>query len=207
VPFNVATGGAHVIEFEGTVTGDHTAFLSGFSIQAAGGLAIAPATGEPGIGLAAQAGGFAPFESVDLVAYASAPVVIGTATANANGKVTLTGRLPQTPFGACGLQAIGQSSGTVVSGLISVRPRSSAAPATGSIGTSVTLAGFGFKAGETVNVAWSNPATALGAATANKNGTISLQFAIPSTATPGTATLTATGQKTGASSAAQITVE
>jgi len=207
VPFAVTTGGSHIIRFAGTVTGDHTAFLSGVGIATTGGLAVNPSTGEPGIGLMAAAGGFAPLEAVDLVAYASTPVVIGAANADVNGNVSLTGHLPQTPFGACGLQAVGQSSGTVVSGIISLRPRASVNPSAGEIGSTVTLTGFGFAAGETVSLEWSTPDTSLGTATANKNGTISAQFAIPSGSTAGTDQVAARGQKTGASASAQITVQ
>jgi hypothetical protein len=94
--------------------------------------------------------------------------------------------MPPTPFGACGLQAIGQTSGTVTAGLISVRLRLSVSPNTGAPGTVLTVAGFGFAAGETVSVDWSNPQTVLGTATANKSGSFSAQFAIPAGAATGT---------------------
>jgi hypothetical protein len=109
VSFTASTGGSHIVTFEGTVSGDHTAFVSGVSIETAGGLTVSPSSGVPGIGVTASAGGFTPFETVNLVAYASTPVTIGTATADASGKAQVEGRIPQTPFGACGLQAIGQA--------------------------------------------------------------------------------------------------
>lgn len=114
--FTVTTGGSHTLAFMGLNSGDHTAFVAGVSIETAGGLTVTPSTGVPGSRLVASAGGFTPFETVNLIAYASAPTTISTATADASGTANLEGRLPQTPFGACGLQAIGESSGTVVSG-------------------------------------------------------------------------------------------
>ncbi len=207
VSFTAGTGGSHIVEFMGTVSGDETAFFSGVSIATASGLTVSPSVGVPGIGVLASAGGFTPFETVDLVAYATAPTTIGTATADASGVANLAGHLPQTPFGACGLQAVGQSSGTVASGIISVRPWLSAIPNSGAAGTTVTVTGFGYAAGEAIGVAWSNPQTSLGSATANKNGTFSGQFVIPSGAAAGTDDVVARGQRTGAVAEAQITVQ
>jgi hypothetical protein len=166
-----------------------------------------PSTGVPGIGRVASAGGFTPFETVNLVAFASAPVAIGTATANASGVADVAGHLPQTPFGACGLQAVGQSSGKIASGIISVRASLAVSPNSGEPGNTVTVTGFGFAAGEAIGVEWSNPQTLLGSATANKNGTFSAQFAIPTAAAAGTDEVVARGQRTGAAAIVQITVE
>jgi hypothetical protein len=207
VSFTAGTGGSHIVTFEGTAGGDHTAFLSGVSLETTGGITVSPSTGVPGIGFVASASGFTPFETVNLVGYASAPVVIGTATADASGVANVVGRIPQTPFGACGLQAVGQSSGTVASGIISVRARLSVSPNTGTAGETVTVTGFGFGAGEAIGVAWSNPPTSLGSTRADRNGTFSAQFAIPSGAAAGTDEVAARGQRTGAAAGAQITVQ
>ena len=205
--FNVASGGSHVLGFVGTTSGDHTAFLSGVSLGTTGGLTVTPSTGVPGIGVVVSASGFTPFETVNLFAYASTPAGIGTATADAGGVANVLGRIPQTPFGACGLQAVGQSSGTVASGIMSVRPRLSVSPNTGGVGSTVTVTGFGFAAGEEVGMEWLNPQTSLGIARANKSGTFSARFTIPSGATAGTDEVVAIGQRTGAVANAQITVQ
>lgn len=207
VPFQVGTGGSHILKFVGTVSGDETAFVSGVSLETADRLTVSPPTGVPGIGVIASAGGFTPFETVNLVAYASTPAAIGSATADASGVARFVGRLPQTPFGACGLQAVGQSSGTVASGIISVRARISVSPNTGGVGSTVTVTGFGFAAGEEVGMEWLNPQASLGIARANKNGTFSAQFTIPSGAAAGTGEVVAVGQRTGAVASAQITVQ
>jgi hypothetical protein len=207
VPFNATTGGSHTLKFVGTASGDNTAFVSGVSIDAASSMTVSPSTGVPGIGLVASAGGFTPFETVNLIAYASSPTAIGTATADAGGVANVAGHLPQTPFGACGLQAVGQSSGTVASGIISVRARVSAIPNIGAPGDAITVTGFGFAAGEAVGVAWSNPETTVGSAKANQNGSFSAQITIPPGASAGTDEVVARGQRTGALASAQITVE
>jgi hypothetical protein len=207
VPFQVGTGGSQVLKFVGTVSGDETAFVSGVSLEAADSLTVSPPTGVPGIGVVASAGGFTPFETVNLIACASAPVTIGAATTDASGNVTVDGRIPRTPFGACGLQAVGQSSGTVASGIISVRAWLSASPNTGGVGDTVTVTGFGYAAGEAIGLGWSNPQTSLGSATANKNGSFSAQFAIPSGAAIGADEVVARGQRTGSVAAAQVTVQ
>jgi hypothetical protein len=49
--------------------------------------------------------------------------VIGTATSDASGNATVEAAISQTSFGTYGLQFIGQSSGTVASGTISITPR------------------------------------------------------------------------------------
>jgi len=205
--FQVGTGGSHVLKFVGTASGDHTAFVSGVGIETAASLTVSPSVGVPGIGVVVSAGGFTSFETVNLVAFASTPAAIGTATADASGVATVVGRIPQTPFGACGLQAAGQSSGTIASGIMSVRASLSVSPNSGEPGNAVTVTGFGFAAGEAVGVEWSNPQTPLGSATANKNGTFSAQFAIPSGAAAGTDEVVARGQKTGALAGAEITVQ
>jgi len=207
VPFQVGTGGPHTLEFVGTVSGDETAFLSGVSIETGSNLTVSPSVDVPGIGVVVSAGGFTPFETVNLVAFASAPVAIGTATADASGNATVVGRIPQTPFGACGLQAVGQSSGTVASGIVSVRASLAVSPDSGEPGNAVTVTGIGFAAGEAIGVGWSNPQTPLGSATADKNGTFTAQFAIPTAAAAGTDEVVARGQRTGAVAGVQITVE
>jgi hypothetical protein len=116
-------------------------------------------TGVPGLGFAASASGFVPLETVTLTAYASGPTVIGTATANSIGIASFQGRVPQTPFGALGFVAAGQSSGTIRSGVMSLRPRLSVSPPNGTAGSTLTVTGFGFAAGEQVNLQWSNPQT------------------------------------------------
>jgi hypothetical protein len=206
--FTVASGGPHVLKFAGIATGDHTAFFSGVGMETAGGLTVNPSAGVPGSHVAVSASGFAPSETVTLFAYANVPTAIGTATADTSGNATVEGQIPQTSFGTCGLQAVGQSSGTVASGTISVGSRLLASPTTGTIGESVTVTGFGFAAGEEVNVKWLSPQTLLGSAVTNGNGSFSgLTFAIPSGVAPGSNAVIATGQKSGAVAGAQIIVQ
>lgn len=170
-------------------------------------MTVTPSAGAPGSGLAASASGFTPLETVNLVAFASAPVAIGTAAADASGVVNVAAHLPQTAFGACGLQAVGQTSGRIASGIMTVRARLSASLTVGAPGDAVTVTGFGFAAGEAVGVEWLNPDTPVGSGMANQNGTVSVQFAIPPGAAVRADEVEARGQRTGATAGAQITVE
>lgn len=88
-----------------------------------------------------------------------------------------------------------------------MRPWLSAGPNSGAPGATVTVTGFGYAAGEAIGLGWSNPQTSLGSARANKNGSFSAQFAIPSGAAVGTDEVAARGQRTGSLAAAQITVQ
>jgi hypothetical protein len=140
--------------------------------------------------------------------YSDVPAKIGTGTATASGNATVEGRIPQTAFGTFGLQLVGSISGTVASGAISISPVLLLSPATGTIGETVTLTGFGFAAGEKVNVNWISPSTSLGNSTAYANGTFpTLTFAIPVGAPPGPNAVIATGQRRGAIATAQIVVK
>jgi hypothetical protein len=190
------------------VGGDETAFVSGISLETVTTLTVTPSTGVPGIGLVATAGGFTPFETVNLIAFAGSPTptTIGTATADASGVANVAGHLPQTPFGACGLQAVGQSSGAVASGIMSVRARISVSPNTLAPGDAITVTGYGFAAGEVVISELANPATLVGKPTAGQNGSFSFYFLLPPSPA-GTDEVLAQGQKTGALAGAEITVQ
>lgn len=208
VAFSVAHGGSHTLKFAGAVSGDHTAFFSGLSIATASSLTVSPASGFPGIRVAVSAGGFAPSETVSVFGYGATPAAIGTATADASGNAIVEGRIPQTPFGKCGLKAIGHTSGTVASGTVSVTPRLLVNPKTGKVGDSISAGGLGFAAGEAVNVIWLSPATSLGSSTTDGNGSFpTLIFAIPSGVPPGSNAVIATGQRSGVIASAQITIQ
>ena len=209
-PFTVGYGGLHTVKFAGTVSGDHTAFFSGVSINAASTLTVSPASGVPDISAAVSAGGFAPFEGITLYGYGygSTPAAIGAATAGASGNAVVFGRILQTPFGAYGLQAVGSISGAVASGIMSISPELVVSPKTGTNGGNVTAIGLGFAAGEVVSLTWLSPSTLLGSSKAYDNGTFpALTVAIPAGAPVGTNTVIATGRTSGASTAAQITVQ
>lgn len=206
--FTVGTGGSHKLKFMGTATGDHTAFVSGVSIETAGGLTVNPTSVFPGFTIAVSASGFAPSETVDLVGYASSSgAAIGTGTTDSSGNVAITCRIPQTPFGSYGLQAIGTTSKTVVPGTIGIVPEILVSPRTAPIGGSLTVQGYGFAAGEALFVTWLSPSSSLGSSTANADGTFpELTVTVPAGASVGANTLIVTDQRSGAIASAQINV-
>jgi hypothetical protein len=209
VNFTVATGGSHTLTFAGTATGDHTAFFSGVSIQTANNLTLSHSAGFPGVTIDVSAAGFAPSETVALVGYSSAaPAVIGVGEADTSGNVTIAARIPQTPLGAYGMLAYGESSKKVVSGIIGVVPNIVIAPTTVAIGSTISVKGDGFAADEPVYIVLLNPTTLLESSTTSVIGSFShASVTIPSGTSAGVSTVAVVGQRSGASASVQITVE
>lgn len=207
--FTVATGGSHILSFVGTTAGDHTAFFSGVTIQTASKLTVSPSSAFPGVTFDVSASGFIPKEAVYLVGYSSAaPAVIGGGTANASGNATLVGWIPQAPFGAYGMQAYGETSKKVVSGIIGIVPNILIAPTTVATGSTIGVKGDGFAADEPVYIVLLNPTVLLESSTTNVIGSFSAaSVTIPSGTSAGVGTVAVIGQRSGASASVQITVE
>jgi hypothetical protein len=90
---------------------------------------------------------------------------------------------------------------------VSINPRLLVSPQTGGVGDTITVAGFGFAAGEQIGVKWLSPQTLLATATADRNGSFpAVSFAIPTGSTLGNNLLIATGQKSGATASSRIVV-
>jgi hypothetical protein len=206
VSFTVAEGGSHTLAFAGLASGDHTAFFSGVSLGTPSPLVVYPPLGYAGSPVVASSAGFIPNETVNLVAYADTPVTIGTATADSSGTATVKGHLPPAPLGSCGLQLIGAQSAVVASGVVVVKPRLFVTPTTVMPGAVILVEGFSFMADEEVIVSWTNPQKSKAIFT-EANGGFTLLFAVPSGAAAGTKTLSATGQRSGATVSAQIVVQ
>jgi hypothetical protein len=121
--------------------------------------------------------------------------------------VAITCRIPQTPFGTYGLQAIGTTSKTVVSGTIGIAPEILASPRTAPADGSLSVQGYGFAAGEPLLVTWLSPSSSRGSSAANADGTFpELTVAVPAGASVGANTLIVTGQRSGAIAGVQINV-
>jgi len=136
---------------------------------------------------------------------------VGTLTADASGAATGMTKMPGIPYGTDLLYAMGQSSGLFGAALLSVTPKLSMNPNTGTVGNTVVAQGFGFGAGETVQVYWDNPRQLLGTATANSYGILNqgagLTFTIPTSATTGPNAVFGVGEATKAVGKGRITVQ
>ena len=80
-------------------------------------------------------------------------------------------------------------------------------PATGAPGGTTTAYGFGFGAGETIEIYWNNPRQLLGTATANGRGSSALTIKIPANASPGINEVIGVGQTTKAIGIGAVAVQ
>ena len=182
-------------------------FTQGFEPPATATLVIDPGSGSPGTSLTVTGSGFAPSETIDI--YVTSPG--HTVTADGSGAFMFTTRERQAPYGAMTLYAVGQTSGTTGHFLFQVTPRLVLNPNTGALGSTTTVQGLGFGAGETVKVYWNNPRQFLGAATADNRGSFldgsALTITIPVGAPLGANAVFGVGQTTNATGKGWIMVQ
>lgn len=118
---------------------------------------------------------------------------------------------PPWPYGPKTILGAGESSGKLGAASFSVTPRLFLNPSVGTVGSVVTVAGFGFGPRETVNLYWDNPLTFLGTATTNTDGTFrgggAFSFTLPQAAPPGIGGVSAVGETTRATDLAYFNVE
>ncbi|MEO8661002.1 MAG: RCC1 domain-containing protein [Bryobacteraceae bacterium] len=187
---------------------DGTVSQSGGSWTATS-LTVSPDCGYAGTPVTATGNGFLPGETVE-ISYRNArvSVPIGTGTADSNGTATVMQRVPSAPYGVYALYATGLSSGSYALASFSVTPRLIVNPNEGTPGSTPSVQGYGFGAGEAVNVYWNYPRRLLGTATADGLGRfLPLTFQIPGASSPGDNLLIAKGQNTLATVEGHITVE
>jgi len=200
--FSVTTAGDHVLKFVGMNLGDNTAFLSAAGIKTATAvLTVSPNRGSPGTLLTLTGTGFAPHEPI-LFKYSTgaASFPVGSVIADASGALNAAVPSPQAPGGAGFIRAIGSGSGMIGSANFSTTPRLIMNPSATTVGMRATAQGFGFGAGESVEVYWSTPPLFLGTAKANREGSFhqgtGLKFTIPAGAPAGANLVTGKGQAT-----------
>jgi len=173
--------------------------------RATANLTLTPDAGFAGTSITATGDGFVPGETVKVRV---GSVVIGTVTADNNGTATVTGRMPVGPNGPNLVYAVGRGSSRYGHGVFSVAPRLSADPNAGTPGSTVAVRGYGFAAGETVNVYWYNSAVFLGSAAADERGSFpALTFTIPMGSPQGTNLVLGKGHSSGAVGKGYISVQ
>lgn len=133
-------------------------------------LTVNPSTGPPLTTLTVAGSGFSPNEVVNLT-YSGAPQVpLGTATADGSGAFQTSLSLPLASYSNGFIRAAGVSGGMTGAANFSVTPRLVLNPAAVTPGDSVQAQGFGFAAGEIVNIYWKTPQLLLGSLTADSTG-------------------------------------
>lgn len=170
------------------------------NLQTTASLTISRHNGSPGTTLALAGSGFSPGETVHFAYRSINTVPLGIAAVNAGGAFTATVRFPLAPYGTGMIRAVGQSSGVFGAANFLVIPRLIMYPGAGTPGSSVVAQGFGFGAGETVNLAWLTPLLSVGTVTADGTGSFyqdrALTIIIPAGAPAGTNLVVAVGQTT-----------
>jgi hypothetical protein len=189
--------------------GGSALLVVGGSLGNQGNLSISPASGFPGTTVTLTGGGFGANETVNVYTFnGTKNVLLGTGTSDATGSLSATARVPSASWGLYSLVAIGQTSGTTGVVLFSVTPRLVANPKTGSVGSTFALSGYGYGAGETVNVFWNTPQVSLGSANADLFGHFSLSgLTIPAGAPTGDNLVVGKGLATKAIGGGHITVQ
>lgn len=174
-------------------------------------LSVTPAGGAYQTQLAFTGSGYAPNEKVKIYSSGVGSAVLAGAAANSNGAFTASAKAPASPYGPRIFLGAGQGSGLLGAAGFSVTARLIVKPASGEVGSTATAEGFGFGAGETVDVYWSNPNTLLGTATADTQGSFrggaALTFTIPDGAPRGRNQVYGVGQTTGAMVSVSFTVK
>ncbi len=109
-------------------------------------------------------------------------------TANSTGAATGSFKVPEAGSGIHYVIATGQSSHKAAYGAMQVTPRVSIVPTIGKVGSTVTVTGHGYGAGETVRFSFyktPNTGTQMVSAVANKYGRAEASFAIPASTVSG----------------------
>ncbi len=189
--------------------GDVADYFGSFSLRVwpAATLSLSQSIGAPGTKLAVTGGGFASAEKVDIYAGPIGSPRLSTATTDTDGSFTVTVREPPHPYGTMDVYAVGESSGRLGAATIFVTPELVMSPATVAPGGATTAYGFGFGAGETVEIYWNNPRQLLGTATANGEGSSALTITIPTNSSPGINGVIGFGQTTKGLGIGEVSVQ
>jgi hypothetical protein len=156
--------------------------------------------------------GFSPNETVGFRYVSSIGIPLGSVAADGIGAFTTTVRFPAEPYGSGLIRAVGQGSGLYGAANFAVTPRLFMSPGVAPVGTTVLAEGYGFGAGEQVDVYWySSPRQLLGKVTADRTGSFfqatGLTFTIPAGAATGTNLVLGKGQTTQAVGKGYVTVQ
>jgi len=193
--------------------GGGPSFFGSFTLRAfpAATLSLSQNSGPPGTSVGMMGSGFAPSETVIINAgqFGSSP--IGTAVADASGGFNVTAHVPRHPYGPSDIFAIGRTSARLGASNFFVTPVLSATSASGLPGGAAKVQGFGFGAGEIVNVYWGNLRELIGAISTGRSGSFlgpgALSIIIPSNAPPGINAVIGLGQTTQALGIGEVIVQ
>jgi virginiamycin B lyase len=183
-PTGIATGPDGQIWF--------TSYLEGKIGQAVietASLTVSPDTGTYGTPLTFTGSGFGAGETVEIYQSGIGSPVLAHAAADGTGSFTVTAFGPQSQNGQRLFLGEGRESRKVGAASYTMTASLVAYPDSGAAGGSSVARGYGYAPYQTVYVYWDNPATLLGSAAADVNGTFdgdaALTFVVPSGAVAG----------------------
>jgi hypothetical protein len=190
-------------------SGNVLSYFGAFTLQVwpAAALSLSPTGGPPGTSVTITGSGFSPEEIVDIHVNGTGGPPLAFPVTDASGGFTTTARELQAPYGPVNIDAVGRESGKLGAASLFVTAAMAGVPRTGSPGDTITANGFGFGAGETVDIYWADPRQLLGTTTANGKGSGALTFTIPANAPDGPNALQGIGQTTGAHGFGEVLVK
>jgi len=145
-------------------------------------VSVAPNSGSVGSSTTIAGSGFKAGEVVTVtIGGTSAPITSG-GTAGADGSLTVTVTVPAVSSGAMDVRVSGTGYYTTLIGGFTVTPKIvSVSPSSGTVGSSTTITGSGFKASEAITVKLGTTPAPIssGPTTTDSNGTLSATVNIP----------------------------
>lgn len=153
--------------------------------------------------------GYTPGETVKILWNYTVPGTgtnVATVTAGYAGAISASFTVPASANGTYNVAAAGASSNRITENAFAIQNSLAASPASTSPGKSITIAGSGFNANESVNLYWDSTSTLLTTTTANANGCVNLSVALSASATPGSHNILGIGQGSSISLTAPVSI-
>ncbi len=157
-------------------------------------LGVSPASGIAGTALTFTGSSFAPNEAVAIYTDGVGSPVLVSSAADSSGSFTATVPAPAYVNGFRGFLAAGHHSGKLGAAPFKVVASLTLDPDAGPVGSSVLASGYGFTAGDPIELHWPGDIRAVGTGTADGAGSFSVRFTVPSGFADGAYTVSARGQ-------------
>jgi hypothetical protein len=191
-----AAKGAHRVDGVGSLG---SAATSSFTVSPK--MVLSPTTGTVGSNVELTLTGYGLGELVTVQWFdtTTTATTIASITTNNQGRASGTLVIPDATNGQHKVQANGSISGATLYQYLNVKSAVALSPASGPAGTTVIAEATGFKANETVSIAWFSTTTAstvVASGQTNPFGRAVLSFAVPANATAGDHKVEAAGQPT-----------
>jgi len=177
--FNVpaSSGGDHSISASGVITKAVSIQSQVFTVLPS--ISLKSTNGAPGNSVTVNGSGFSPNQKGISVTFDGQEVA--NISAQASGDWTATFNIPPGAFGSHTISVAGAGIGDLSLGDLSfkVTPSATITPSTGTVGTNVTVKGFGFAPNSSIQFTYDDQDVSAGRVTTDGMGSFSKSFAIP----------------------------